>query len=92
MGSYFLIAGLISILKEKKSIEFYDISDDMYYEGYYVEGEVLSYISKSIENLGNGTTSGISQTLFTAGKEYSFYTVPVRNNIYTNYGVGQKGN
>lgn len=79
LGSLCFINGLIGLQKEKNAIPLSKLSPERCRIGQFVVGEITSYVNK---DMGNGSYSGESGTLFTGGKEYYFYTIPIDNNYY----------
>lgn len=79
LGSLCFLNGLIALQKEKNAIPISKLSPEGCRIGQFVVGEITSYVNK---DMGNGSYSGESGVLFTGGKEYYFYTIPVDNNYY----------
>lgn len=82
LGSFCLFYGLSILQKERNTIQLETLHKEDCTAGLFVVGNIDSYIGKNIMNLGNGSYSGVSQTLLTGGKEYNFYTIPMDDNYY----------
>lgn len=82
VGIILAFCGINSIWKENNAIELNQMNEADCMEGQYVKGEISSCIRKNITNLGNGSTSAISQEFTVGLMEYSFFTVPMKEDKY----------
>ena len=82
LGIIIFVQGIVSVQRKNHAVAFDNLEYSEIREGNYISGTINSYLVKDIENLGTGTVSGVSNELLTAGKNYLFYTVPIKNNHY----------
>jgi hypothetical protein len=82
IGSISIVCGVTSIHKEKSALDIGVLDKGDCTKGVYVKGYISSYLTKDIENLGDGAISAISQELTDGLMEYGFVTIPVRDNYY----------
>ena len=89
-GIAFATYGIHSIQKENNAIEFNELDEDDCMKGQYVKGEIPSCVRKNIGNLGNGSTSAISQELIVGLTEYAFFTIPIKESKYIQLMISDK--
>lgn len=82
IGIFCVACGIHSLVKEKRVMDFASIDVGTCVQGEYVSGNIDSYVVKNLVDLGDGRPSGISVVLLTGGREYSFYTIPIKDNQY----------
>lgn len=89
-GIYCLFHGLCLLHKEKNALPLETLHKEDCTAGQFVTGNINSYIGKIISNSKDGYFSGASGTYLTFGKEYEFYTIPIKDNYYIRIMISDK--
>jgi hypothetical protein len=81
-GIVLLLMGVAAIYRENTQLSLEELSAENCRKGVYVTGSIDFYVEKAVQNLGNGSYTGVSQSFYTGGKWYDAYTVPVSEQQY----------
>lgn len=82
IGFIMLSQGISAKVRYSHAVPFSELDSSNCMEGNYVIGTIDDYLQKSIQNLGSGSYSGVSDTYLTYSKTYDIYNVPIANNHY----------
>lgn len=82
IGFIMLSQGISAKVRYSNTIPFSELDYVHCIEGNYIVGTIDNYLQKPIQNLGNGSYSGVSATYLTATATYDIYNVPIKNNQY----------
>jgi hypothetical protein len=81
-GIVLLLMGAAAIYRENTQLSLEELSTENCKKGVYVTDSIDFYVEKAVQNLGNGSYTGVSQFFYTSGKWYEAYTVPVSEQQY----------
>lgn len=81
LGVFFVLTGARALYQQKSATPLSAFGRETGAGG-CVTGYVVSYVTITVKNLGNGRRFGVSQTYLAGGREYDFYTVPVSDGQY----------